>query len=68
MMSTEGVAGLIYWHMRERGMSQRKLADKVGMTQATLSRRMADPKKFRVGELEKIFRALGVPEAERVIW
>lgn len=68
MMSTEGVAGLIYWHMRERRLSQRQLADKVGMTAATLSRRLADPKKFRVGELEKIFRVLNIPENERVIW
>lgn len=67
-MSTEGVAGLIYWHMRERGLSQRQLAGKVGMTAATLSRRLADPKKFRVGELEKIFRVLNIPEEERVIW
>ena len=67
-MSTEGVAGLIYWHMRERRLSQRQLAGKVGMTAATLSRRMAAPKTFKVGELEKIFRVLNIPENERVIW
>lgn len=66
-MRTEGVTRLIWWYMKERRLSQSQLADKVGMTQATFSRRMADPKTFKVGELEKIFRVLGVPENERVI-
>lgn len=66
-MSMEGVAGLIYWHMRERVITQAQLAEKAGMTASTLSRRLADPQAFTVGELRRIFRALGVPEEERVI-
>lgn len=63
----EGVARLIRWHMKERGITQAQLAKKAGMTASTLSRRMADPGAFRAAELIKIFRALGVPEEERVI-
>lgn len=63
----EGVAALIRWHMKERGITQAQLAEKAGMTASTLSRRLADPGAFRAAELNKIFRALGVPEEERVI-
>ena len=63
----EGVAALIRWHIKERGITQAQLAEKAGMTASTLSRRLADPGAFRVAELIKIFRALKIPEEERVI-
>lgn len=63
----EGVAALILRYRRARGLSHKQLAEKAGMTASTLSRRLADPGAFRAAELNKIFRALGVPEEERVI-
>jgi transcriptional regulator with XRE-family HTH domain len=66
-MNMEGVAALIYRYMRARGLSHKQLAMIAGMTESTLSRRLADPGAFRAAELHKIFRALGVPEEERVI-
>lgn len=63
----EGVAALIYRYMRARGLTQKQLAMISGMTESTLSRRLADPRELKVVELHKIFRALGVPEDERVI-
>lgn len=63
----EGVADLVYRRMRECGITQTELAGKAGISPSTLSRRLADPQAFTVGELRRIFRALGVPEEERVI-
>lgn len=64
-MNMEGVAALIYRYMRARELSQKQLAMIAGMTESTLSRRLADPQDLKVVELKKIFRALGVSEDDR---
>lgn len=69
MNGFERVKNVIDRYRLERGLSLAELSAKAKISPATMSRRMADPSAFTVGEVRSIFRALEVPEEDRrVIW
>lgn len=59
------VAAEVRAELGRQGMSQQKLADRLGWTQVRLSRRLStgetSPVPFSVGELQNVADALGVP-------
>ncbi len=46
----------------ENGLSQRELAKKIGLAETTLSRKISGEKDFKLGEAEKICKALGITD------
>jgi transcriptional regulator with XRE-family HTH domain len=60
---TQIVASGVRAEMARRGLSQQQLADKAGISQQTLSRRIRidSPTPFDTDELERVAAALDVP-------
>ena len=65
---TQIVASGVRAEMARRGMTPQQLADKVGMVQQTLSRRIRfdEPTPFDTDELERVAEALGISVAQLV--
>ncbi len=49
--------------MRDR-LTQREIANRIGLTPVTLSRRLARPERFTIGELRRLSAALGMTDTE----
>lgn len=62
------VVGVIGMYKAIRKMTDTDLAVASGVSQSTISRRMNNPDEFKIGELRKIFAALGVPVDERTVF
>lgn len=57
---SQAVATRLRWVIKDRGLSQRELAKKIGVTPAALSRVLKNPDSSKVTTLRKISQALDV--------
>lgn len=51
--------------MRDR-LTQKEIAQRIGLTPVTLSRRLAKPENFTIGELRRLSGVLEMTDTERV--
>lgn len=64
--TTERVADRVKAAMADRGETRVSLARKARMDRHALARRIEDPDQFRLGELERVAKALGLRVSELV--
>ena len=50
--------------MMREGITQKLIAERIGLTAVTMSRRLAHPETFTIGELRRLRSALGLSDAE----
>lgn len=60
----EALRVVVATRMMRDGMTQKALADRIGLAPVTLSRRLAKPETFTLGELRRMVAALELSEAE----
>jgi len=54
------VAARLRWIIRDRGLTQKQLAEKIGVTPARISHVLRNPDRSKVDTLRKIARALDI--------
>ena len=57
-------ANALKGRIMEKGLTQEKLAEKIGISQNTMSSRICGHSSFRVDEVKKICRILGIDSSE----
>lgn len=48
--------------MFEKGLTQAQVAEKAGMNKTTLNRKLSEHEDFWISEVEKLCKALGIPD------
>ena len=60
----EALRIIVATRMMRDGLTQRDIAERIGVTPVTLSRRLAKPGTFTLEELRRLIGALGLTDAE----
>lgn len=60
------IAGLITGVKKDRGFKTEELAAYAGISRSEFFKRMKNPKLWRLGELNSIYRLLKIKEEERI--
>lgn len=63
-LADEALRVVVATRMMRDGFTQKALADRIGLTPVTLSRRLAKPETFTLGELRRMIVALSLSDTE----